>query len=217
MIDCLPFLSHEIPPLALLAKQQPDDFVVDEIPAYTPCGQGDHLYLKIEKRQLSTWDAISDLAKQLGVNPSHAGYAGLKDKNAVTRQWISFEHVKEKQMEGFDHPAIKILQLSRHDNKLKVGHSYGNAFVIRLRPDKINNIDPEGIEGVVPYQGEMDNVLYQYLGGLRSGMGYVGAATIEELHTKADFYRISSSGLVESHPHDILITKEAPNYKREEL
>ncbi|AGF77092.1 inosine-5'-monophosphate dehydrogenase [Desulfocapsa sulfexigens DSM 10523] len=72
---------------------------------------------------------------------------------------------------------------------------------------------PEGIEGKVPYRGPLANVIYQLLGGLRSGMGYVGAATIEELRQKAKFVQISASGLRESHVHDVIITKEAPNYR----
>lgn len=72
---------------------------------------------------------------------------------------------------------------------------------------------PEGIEGKVPYRGPLTNVIYQLLGGLRSGMGYVGAATIEELQEKAKFVRISAAGLRESHVHDVIITKEAPNYR----
>jgi IMP dehydrogenase len=72
---------------------------------------------------------------------------------------------------------------------------------------------PEGIEGKVPYRGPLANVIYQLLGGLRSGMGYVGAGTIAELQEKAKFVRISSAGLRESHVHDVIITKEAPNYR----
>ena len=72
---------------------------------------------------------------------------------------------------------------------------------------------PEGIEGKVPYRGSLIQVMYQLLGGLRSGMGYVGAATIEDLRTKAKFVRISPAGLRESHVHDVIITKEAPNYR----
>jgi len=72
---------------------------------------------------------------------------------------------------------------------------------------------PEGIEGKVPYRGPLASVIYQLLGGLRSGMGYVGAATIEELQQKAQFVRISAAGLRESHVHDVIITKEAPNYQ----
>lgn len=72
---------------------------------------------------------------------------------------------------------------------------------------------PEGIEGKVPYRGPLSDVIYQLLGGLRSGMGYVGAGTIEELREKARFVRISAAGLRESHVHDVIITKEAPNYR----
>lgn len=72
---------------------------------------------------------------------------------------------------------------------------------------------PEGIEGKVPYRGPLAEVIYQLLGGLRSGMGYVGAETIEELQQKAQFVRISAAGLRESHVHDVIITKEAPNYR----
>ena len=73
---------------------------------------------------------------------------------------------------------------------------------------------PEGIEGMVPHKGPLSDVVFQLVGGLRAGMGYTGAGTIEELHRKARFMRISAAGLAESHPHDITITKEAPNYER---
>jgi len=72
---------------------------------------------------------------------------------------------------------------------------------------------PEGIEGKVPYRGPISETIYQLLGGLRSGMGYVGARTIDELREKARFVRITSAGLKESHVHDVIITKEAPNYR----
>lgn len=71
---------------------------------------------------------------------------------------------------------------------------------------------PEGVEGRVPYKGYLSETIYQMVGGLRSGMGYTGCATIEELHQKARFVKITGAGLKESHPHDINITKEAPNY-----
>jgi len=71
---------------------------------------------------------------------------------------------------------------------------------------------PEGIEGRVPYRGSLSNSVYQMLGGVRSGMGYVGAANLSELRAKARFVKISSAGLQESHVHDVIITKEAPNY-----
>ena len=72
---------------------------------------------------------------------------------------------------------------------------------------------PEGVEGQVPYKGQLREVIYQMMGGVRSGMGYVGACDLAELRAKAQFVRITNAGLLESHPHGILITKEAPNYQ----
>lgn len=79
--------------------------------------------------------------------------------------------------------------------------------------DDLKKLVPEGIEGMVPYKGLLSEVIYQYVGGLRAGMGYCGARNIEELK-KAKFVRISSAGMNESHPHNINITKESPNYSR---
>jgi len=72
---------------------------------------------------------------------------------------------------------------------------------------------PEGIEGRVPYKGSLHEYVYQLIGGLRSGMGYAGAATLEDLRNKSQLVRITNAGLIESHPHDVIITKEAPNYQ----
>jgi len=71
---------------------------------------------------------------------------------------------------------------------------------------------PEGIEGRVPHRGPLEGMVYQRVGGLRSGMGYLGCASIADLQTKARFIRISNAGLRESHVHDVIITREAPNY-----
>lgn len=71
---------------------------------------------------------------------------------------------------------------------------------------------PEGIEGRVPYKGPLVDTVYQLVGGLRAGMGYCGTGSIEELKNNAQFIRITNAGLKESHPHDVNITKEAPNY-----
>jgi len=75
---------------------------------------------------------------------------------------------------------------------------------------------PEGVDGLVPYKGRLSDVIFQYVGGLRHGMGYVGAASIQELREKGEFDRITDAGKTESHPHDINITKEAPNYPTSE-
>jgi IMP dehydrogenase len=72
---------------------------------------------------------------------------------------------------------------------------------------------PEGVEGRVPYKGDLKDFVYQLVGGLRSGMGYVGAANLDELNQKAQFVRITNAGLLESHPHSVFVMKEAPNYQ----
>ena len=79
--------------------------------------------------------------------------------------------------------------------------------------DDIKKLVPEGIEGMVPVKGQLSEVIYQYIGGLKAGMGYCGAANIAALK-EARFIRITSAGVTESHPHNINITKESPNYSR---
>jgi len=82
----------------------------------------------------------------------------------------------------------------------------------RYFQEQSNKLVPEGIEGRVPYRGSLSEMVYQLVGGLRSGMGYCGVPTIAALQSEAKFIRITSAGLRESHPHDVHITKEAPNY-----
>ena len=79
----------------------------------------------------------------------------------------------------------------------------------------LEKLVPEGIEGKVPYKGSISAMIPQLVGGLRSGMGLTGSPTIDDLRTKAQFVRITSAGLRESHAHDVVITKEAPNYRIE--
>ena len=78
--------------------------------------------------------------------------------------------------------------------------------------EEIKKLVPEGIEGQVPYRGSLVSSIYQLLGGLRAGMGYVGAKNLVELQEMAEFIQITAAALKESHPHDVMVTKEAPNY-----
>ena len=80
--------------------------------------------------------------------------------------------------------------------------------------DDIKKLVPEGIVGRVPYKGELFESMHQFIGGLRAGMGYCGAKDINTLKEKAQFVKITASGIAESHPHNVTITKEAPNYSR---
>ena len=120
----------------LRIKAEPEDFVVEELPLYEPGGSGTHTYFWIEKRGLNSHDAVRRIAEVLGKRAADGGLAGLKDARAVSRQWISFEHVKE----GLDKAAaiqdekLRVLKVSSHGNKLKMGHLRGNRFIIRLRP-----------------------------------------------------------------------------------
>jgi len=85
----------------------------------------------------------------------------------------------------------------------------------RYAQEEVTELDklvPEGVEGMVPYKGKLEGYVYQFIGGLRSGMGYCGVRTIADLQEKTRFVRVSAAGMRESHPHDIQITKEAPNY-----
>jgi IMP dehydrogenase len=85
----------------------------------------------------------------------------------------------------------------------------------RYAQDSNGKLVPEGIEGRVPYKGMLADLVYQLVGGLRAGMGYCGCGSIEELRERARFVRVTSAGLRESHVHDVIITKEAPNYRLE--
>ncbi len=92
-----------------------------------------------------------------------------------------------------------------------------DRYALSHRPSgvqvELSKLVPEGIEGRVPFKGELKDYVYQLMGGLRSGMGYVGAENLPQLHQKARFVRITNAGLIESHPHNVFITKEAPNYQ----
>ena len=91
------------------------------------------------------------------------------------------------------------------------GDRYGQGGV-----KKLNKLVPEGVEGLVPYRGPLGDFVYQLVGGVKAGMGYCGTRTIEDLRTKARFCRITGASMVESHPHDIRITRESPNYTVEQ-
>lgn len=129
----LPFLTRDLPPVPGAIKQQVDDFCVEEIPLYEPCGTGTHVYFRIEKRNVTTIKVVRDIARTLNVKARDIGYAGLKDARAVTRQMLSVEHVDPKRIETLALPSVCVLDVSRHGNKLRLGHLRGNRFAIKLR------------------------------------------------------------------------------------
>ena len=129
----LPFLTAEIPGMGGVIKTRFADFVVEEIPAYEFSGEGTHILAQIEKMGLPTLEALHRIAAALGLRRKQIGYAGLKDARAVTRQWISIEHIDPERLNQLKLDQIKILQITRHSNKLKLGHLAGNRFIIRIR------------------------------------------------------------------------------------
>lgn len=131
-VSALPQLTGDIPRVQGELKQQPEHFVVEELPAYPPAGTGEHLYLWVEKRELNTQDAVARIAQAIGARPDGAGYAGLKDKRAVTRQWLSFHHAATPEPAQIVVDGVRVLAVSRHVNKLRTGHLRGNRFTVRL-------------------------------------------------------------------------------------
>lgn len=134
------YVTGEVPGIGGIVKRRLDDFLVDEIPAYEPSGEGDHLYLVIEKRSRTTNDAVRLLSRHFGVSMRDVGYAGLKDKHAITRQTLSLEHADESRVDSFEDEGIKILGVSRHTNKLRRGHLRGNRFVVKIRDVEPSNV-----------------------------------------------------------------------------
>ncbi len=114
-------------------KVAPEDFEVEEVPAYEPCGRGDHVWLWVEKRGLSTLDLLHALAVALDRDEREFGIAGLKDAQAVSRQWISLEHGDAARCAAAHGERFRVLRTSRHGNKLRMGHLRGNRFSVVLR------------------------------------------------------------------------------------
>jgi len=129
----LPFVTADLPGSGGVVKASPEDFRVDEIPAYEPVGTGAHLWLRVEKRGRTTRDVVRDLCRALGVPDRDAGVAGLKDRQAVTTQWLSFPVARDPDPAGLAGEGYRVLQASRHGNKLRTGHSRGNRFSIVVR------------------------------------------------------------------------------------
>lgn len=112
------------------------DFVVSEIPLYEFSGNGEHLVLCVRKKELTTWKMLEILSQHSDIKTREFGYAGLKDKDGMTTQFISVNKKFEPNLENFSHPNIKIISKTYHDNKIKIGHLKQNRFFIRLK--KVN-------------------------------------------------------------------------------
>jgi len=128
-----PLLTRDLPGIGGRIKQFPEDFEVEEIPAYEPCGSGQYLYLWLEKRDMGAEFFVRQVAQRLDISPADVGTAGMKDRQAVTRQMVSVPDVGSERLAQLEGEGIRLLRVSRHGNKLKPGHLRGNRFRILIR------------------------------------------------------------------------------------
>ncbi len=133
--DTVPYLTASVPALGGRIRSTPDDFCVEERPLYLPCGEGEHLYIRVKKRGLSTPDLVLRLASQLHVKAQTIGVAGLKDAQAVTTQMLSLQGVKAETISALptDERLLALEVLGRHRNRLRKGHHAGNQFRLVIR------------------------------------------------------------------------------------
>lgn len=176
-------------------KSTPADFVVEEIPVYEPCGEGEHLFLWVEKEDVAADVLVRHLARTLEVKRDDIGVAGLKDKRAITRQQVSVPVFASERLEAANTEGIRVLSAKRHKNKLKTGHLKGNRFSILLRGSGTEN-GPNGLRpplavaeaivnrlrelGIPNYYGEQRFGI----GGETSALGYAllrGEKTVQDI------------------------------------
>lgn len=137
----LPYVTPDLPGAGGTVRASPEDFRVEELPAYLPQGTGSHVYLKVEKRGLTTRDLVVALTRA-GVSETSIGVAGLKDKAAVTVQWISVPRRFGEAAETLERlPGVRILERSYHKNKLAIGHLSGNRFEVVVRDVGADAVD----------------------------------------------------------------------------
>jgi tRNA pseudouridine13 synthase len=127
-------LTRDLPGTGGALRTTPEDFVVDEVPAYLPAGEGDHLMVRVQKRLMTTDDVARALASRAGCRPQEVGYAGRKDRDAVTTQWFSVPATADPAaLASLDLDGVRVLESGRHHNKLRTGHLHGNRFAVTLR------------------------------------------------------------------------------------
>lgn len=173
-----PYLTSDLPGIGGTIKESPDDFQVEEIPSYLPCGSGEHCYLTIEKLGISTLEAIRRIAQCLGVPEREVGYAGMKDAVGVTRQTLSIQRVTPEKALTMELDGIKVVAALRHSNKLKIGHLNGNRFRIVIRG--VSGIAAQIVPAVVEILGKRG--IPNYFGyqryGAQGNSHLIGAAML---------------------------------------
>jgi tRNA pseudouridine13 synthase len=129
----VPYLTAELPGTGGVIREQPQDFIVDEVPAYEPSGEGEHTYFRIEKWDIPTLEVVKQIATQLDIASKVISYAGLKDTHALARQTLSAHFVDPARVAALELENARVLWVTRHRNKLRPGHLRGNRFTLRIR------------------------------------------------------------------------------------
>jgi tRNA pseudouridine13 synthase len=160
-----PLLTVDLPGIGGRIKHVPEDFEVEEIPAYPPSGEGGFLFLWIEKRDMGAEYFVRQVAKRLDVPPGEVGTAGLKDRRAVTRQMVSVPADVAERVDSLNGDGIQVLAVHRHGNKLRPGHLHGNRFRILIR-----DVEPDAEAKLRPMLERIQQLgLPNYYGAQRFG------------------------------------------------
>ncbi|HEY0462970.1 MAG TPA: tRNA pseudouridine(13) synthase TruD [Polyangiaceae bacterium] len=160
-----PLMLAEASPIAASIGATPEDFVVDEVPLYPLSGAGEHLYARVEKRGYTTPAMVRAVTRAAGVDERDVGYAGLKDKHAVTRQWLSLPSKARPPSEWQLPEGITVVEHTRHSNKLRTGHLLGNRFRITLVTEDLGALEKAApVAELLRARG-----LFNYYGGQRFG------------------------------------------------
>lgn len=129
----LPYLTNDIPGIGGVIKARAQDFVVEEIPLFALSGEGSFVHALIQKKKMSSLDAIARISRATGILRSKIGYAGLKDTRAITQQWMSFEDIDPSELLKLQIPRLEVLKVARHTERIRIGRLQGNRFTILIR------------------------------------------------------------------------------------
>lgn len=184
----LPYLTADLPGIGGQLKQQPGDFEVEEIPAYQPAGAGEHLFLWIEKTGISTEQLTRHLVRTLRVAQRDIGVAALKDRHAVTRQYVSVPAKSAPNLPAVESAEVRVLSASLHQNKLRTGHLRGNRFSILLRDVPANALELAGQIASQIEQCGVPNYFGEQRFGTEGETSELGFALLRGEQTPADIH-----------------------------
>ncbi|MBN1442703.1 MAG: tRNA pseudouridine(13) synthase TruD [Planctomycetes bacterium] len=197
------YLTDDLPGIGGRIKADIEDFRVEEVPLYPACGEGEHVYFEIEKRDLSTPEVLRRLARELSRSISGFGWAGMKDRKAIARQTLSVSGVDPERILAVDLPGLRILWVRRHTNKLRLGHLKGNRFEVWVRD--LDAPDPARVEAILDRL--RDRGAPNYFGpqrfGARGDAQWVGRAFLVH-DDRAAIHRILGHPAPSEHNPDVV-------------